>query len=234
MNAVSGPAVRRFSQLGAGEIVARLASISSIILLGHLYGAIALAAFALGQALTLYLQPAIDFGLRHIGARLVAVYPDALAAIIQRIQRRRIGMAAAALPILLIYAFSTDLSHSMRIFVFLFSAMGGFYALSLDWAAWGLGDLQVVGFARAIVPVSILACLLAGIASSYISSMVAGCRQRRGWLNSSWVHRQVVEAASRIFNLFAGSRARNRCVHKVDPYQHSWDGVAVYHRLQYH
>jgi O-antigen/teichoic acid export membrane protein len=116
--------------------------------------------YALAQSLNQYLQPMIDFGLRHVGARLLALYPEAGHEIVVRIQRRRLWMAGAALPLLLIYSIFAKLPFDMKVFLFAFSAMGLMYAISLDWAAWGKGQLYLAGVARTAVPFSILMFLV--------------------------------------------------------------------------
>ncbi len=146
--------------LGAGEAVGRACSIATAVLLGHSYGVVVLGVYALGQTVTQYLAPLIDFGLRHIGARLLARYPAAARDIVRRVQRRRVGMAGAVLPVVLLYSAAVKLPAEMKIFLFTFSAAGALYALSLDWAAWGQKKLYLVGWARAAPPVSILAMLV--------------------------------------------------------------------------
>ena len=147
-------------RLGSGEIVARLANIVIVVWLGHRYGVVILGVYALAQGVTQYLQPVIDFGLRHVGARLLAMYPQAACEIVRRVQHRRGRMAAAALPLILVYSACARLPLEMRIFLLLFSVPGALYSASLDWAAWGQGRLHLVGLAKAMVPGSILGFLL--------------------------------------------------------------------------
>jgi len=151
---------RKVVDLGSGEVVARLFAVATIILLGHRYGVIALGAYALAQTLSQYLQPVIDFGLRHIGARLVALYPTATANIIRKVEWRRLHMALAALPLLFMYCFASSMPQEASRFVFVFAAMSATYALSLEWAAWGKDQLRFVGFLRTIVPGAIFAVLV--------------------------------------------------------------------------
>jgi len=66
------------------------------------------------------------------------------------------------LPLILVYSACAKLPLEMKIFLFAFSAVGALYAISLDWAAWGQEKLHLVGFARSIVPLSILAFLAIG------------------------------------------------------------------------
>jgi O-antigen/teichoic acid export membrane protein len=153
---------KNICHLGSGELLGRLCSLATVVLLGHRYGVVILGIYALAQSLTQYLQPLIDFGLRHVGARLLAMYPQAGREIVGRVQRRRLGMAGLVLPLVLVYSACAKLPVDMKIFLFAFSAMGALYAISLDWAAWGRGQLYLVGLARSAVPLSILAFLAIG------------------------------------------------------------------------
>jgi O-antigen/teichoic acid export membrane protein len=148
--------------LGSGDLLGRVCSIAIVVLLGHRYGVGVLGVYVLAQGVTQYSQPLIDFGLRHVGARLLVLYPHAARVIVGRIQRRRFLMAGAVLPLILIYAASTKLSTDMKVFLFIFSAIGALYAISLDWAAWGKEQLYLVGLAKTVVPVSILIFLAIG------------------------------------------------------------------------
>ncbi len=155
-------------QLGSGEILARVCGVATVVLLGHRYGIVLLGVFALAQSMAQYLQPLIDFGLRHVGARLLAVHPQAGREIVRRVQRQRLLMAGAVLPFILIYAVFVKLPVDMKVFLIAFATISALYAISLDWAAWGKEQLHLVGFAKAIVPASILACLVLGKGSEHI------------------------------------------------------------------
>jgi hypothetical protein len=106
--------------LGSGELVGRLCSVATVVLLGHRYGLVILGIYALAQSLTQYLPPLIDFGLRHVGARLMAVYPHAGHDIVDHVQRRRLRMACLVLPLLLVYSACAKLPVDMKIFLFAF------------------------------------------------------------------------------------------------------------------
>src|SRR5215472_8272469 len=144
--------VRNTIRYGSGEFLSRLCSVSVVILLGHLYG--------LAISIIQYQVPLIDFGLRHIGARLIARFPQSAGEIVRRVQRRRILMASAALPLVLLYAAVAHLPFDFKIFLVLFSSIGTLYALSLDWAAWGSERMLLIGMAKAIVPGCVLVSLL--------------------------------------------------------------------------
>ncbi|MGA2904131.1 MAG: polysaccharide biosynthesis C-terminal domain-containing protein [Candidatus Korobacteraceae bacterium] len=162
----AGRLIRNIAHLAPGEGLSRLCSVVTVIFLGHRYGVVILGVYALAATLSQYLQPIIDFGLRHIGARLVAQRPQLVGEIVRRVQRRRLRMAAAVLPLLVIYAVAVKLPMPMKVFLLVFSFSSALYAVSLDWAAWGKNQLHLVGFARAIVPASILAFVLLGHGNS--------------------------------------------------------------------
>jgi len=154
--------LRGILHLGLGEMLGRVCWMAILIILGHWYGVVVLGVYALAATVTQYLQPVIDFGLRHIGARLMARYPLSGAEIVRRVQRRRLAMAGAVLPFILLYAMLVKLPPDMKVFLFVFSSCGALYALSLDWAAWGKGQLHMIGLARAVIPLSILVFLTVG------------------------------------------------------------------------
>jgi len=132
MKATLPQLVRGMVRLGSGELLTRIFYIAIVILLGHLYGVVILGVYALAMTISQYLAPVIDFGLRHIGARLISRFPHSASEIVRRVQRRRLLMAAAALPFVLLYAALAHLSLEYKIFLFLFSAIGALYAFSLD------------------------------------------------------------------------------------------------------
>ncbi len=165
--------LRNIFRLGSGEVLARACGVATVIVLGHKYGVILLGVFALGQSLSQYSQPLIDFGLRHVGARLIAVYPQAGRNIVKRVQRRRLLMAVVVLPFVLVYAAIAKVPLDMKIFLMVFATISGLYAVSLDWAAWGKEELHLVGIARAIVPASILISLLLSIGSPHVLAWLA-------------------------------------------------------------
>ncbi len=145
-------------RFGSGEFLARILSASVVILLGQLYGVVLVGVYGLAVTVATYLMPVIDFGLKHVGARLLARFPRSASEIIQRVQRRRYLMASTALPFVLLYAALTHLPLEYKIFLLAFSAIGTLYAFSLDWAAWGSENLLLAGMVKAVIP----ACLLIG------------------------------------------------------------------------
>lgn len=161
-----GRLIRSVAQLAPGEALSRLSSVAIVMFLGHSYGVVILGVYALAVTISQYLQPIIDFGLRHIGARLVAQQPHLAGEVVRQVQYRRLRMAGAALPLIVIYILAVRLPAPMKAFLLVFSFSSALYAVSLDWAAWGRNQLRLVGFARAVVPVSILAFLFLGRGNS--------------------------------------------------------------------
>jgi len=162
MNPLSKRLFHGILSLGSGEAVGRVCGIAVLLIIAHRFGVVAVGVYALAQGMVLYTYPFIDFGLRHVGARLIAQYPEASQAIVQQVQRRRILMGGLILPILVAYTSLVNLTANLKIFVFSFSAIGCLYSLSLEWAAWGKEQLRLVGLARALPPASVLLFLLLG------------------------------------------------------------------------
>jgi O-antigen/teichoic acid export membrane protein len=146
-------------RLGSGEFLNRVLSIAVIILIGHLYGVAILGVYGLAVTVGSYLLPVIDFGLRHVGARLIARFPNSAHDIIRRVQRRRFLMASVALPFVLLYAAIANLPAPYKLFLLAFSAIGTLYAFTLEWAVWGSEHLLLAGSVKAIIP----ACLLVSV-----------------------------------------------------------------------
>src|SRR5215472_15483951 len=195
--------VRNTIRYGSGEFLSRLCSVSVVILLGHLYGIAIVGVYGLAISIIQYQVPLIDFGLRHIGARLIARFPQSAGEIVRRVQRRRILMASAALPLVLLYAAVAHLPFDFKIFLVLFSSIGTLYALSLDWAAWGSERMLLIGMAKAIVPGCVLVSLLIALHTGHllawlvVGNLAGYCLQNwilwRWW----WSHRRQIDAAER-------------------------------------
>src|SRR5690242_1429898 len=111
---------RKILDFGSGEGLSRLCSIATLLYLAHKVGVIFVGIYALAQGLIQYSYPFIDFGLRHVGARLIARYPDASREIVQQVQRRRLMMAAVLVPILFVYAIAVQLPLESKAFLFAF------------------------------------------------------------------------------------------------------------------
>ena len=164
----------RIVQLASGEILARLCGIATLLLLARQSGVVMVGIYALAQSMIQYSYPFIDFGLRHVGARLVAKHPEADREIVKEVQRRRMLMGASILPFLLLYTALANVSMEFKIFLFLFSAISCLYAVSLEWAAWGKEHLTFVGLARIVVPGCVLLFLLLGKGRNILWFLIAG------------------------------------------------------------
>ncbi len=159
---------RKVLHFGPGEALSRLCSVATLLYLAHKFGVVFVGIYALAQGMVQYSYPFIDFGLRHVGARLIAQYPQASREIVQQVQRRRLRMAVLLVPLLFVYAAVVKLPLQSKLFLFAFAAAGTMYAASLDWAAWGKEHLRLASFGRAAVPGSILAAVLLGRNSDHI------------------------------------------------------------------
>jgi O-antigen/teichoic acid export membrane protein len=178
--------IRNTLRFGSGEFIARIFSVAVVILLGHLYGVIIVGVYGLAVTASQYLMPVIDFGLKHVGARLMSRFPQSASEIVQRVQRRRYLMASAALPFVALYAALAHLPFEMKVFLFAFSAIGTLYAFSLDWAAWGSENLLFAGMVKAVIPVCLLLGLLVALRFGHLLSwLVVG--NLAGYLLQSWV-----------------------------------------------
>ena len=167
--------LRGIVQLGSGELLQRAFSVAVIVLLGHLYGVVIVGIYSLAGSVSQYLMPIIDFGQRHVGARLVARFPNSSVAIMQQVQGRRLRLALATLPFILLYAAVAHLAFELKVFLFLFAGVTALYSISLDWVAWGSGKLFLVGMGRSVVPGCVLLALIIAIRSGHLLSwLVAG------------------------------------------------------------
>src|SRR5271165_1338491 len=160
--------IRSMFHLASGELPARLCGIIALLLLARKAGVVMVGVYALAWSMVQYSYPFIDFGLRHVGARLIAKYPQAGREIVARVQRRRLLMAGTIVPFLLGYAAIANVPLNFKIFLFVFSAISSLYAISLEWAAWGKEHLRLVGFSKMLVPASILLFLLLSSGSEHL------------------------------------------------------------------
>src|ERR1022692_547352 len=149
-------------RLGSGETLARLCGVATTLFLAHRYGVVVVGVYALAQGMAQYSVPFIDFGLKHVGARLVAQYPQAAHEIVSRVQRRRLLMGLVLLPLLAAYAALTRLPWPLKLCLLAFAVVCTFYAFSLDWLAWGKERMRLIGLGRIIVPLAMLIGVLLG------------------------------------------------------------------------
>jgi O-antigen/teichoic acid export membrane protein len=176
---------RKIFDLGSGEVLARLCSIATLLFLAHKFGVVFVGVYALAQSLVQYSYPFIDFGLRHVGVRLLANYPQAGKEIVQQVQRRRLMMAGVLLPLLAVYVAFVRMPLQSKLFLFGFTAVGSLYAASLDWAAWGKEHFKLAGFGKAVSPISVLVAVLLGRNSDHVL----------GWLVAGNLIGNVLQAA---------------------------------------
>lgn len=160
--------IRNMVRLGTGEALARICGISTVLILAHRYGVIVVGVYALGQSMAQYSVPFIDFGMKQVGARLVAQYPQATHEIVRLVQRRRFAMAFALLPFLLVYAALTKLPLDLKACLLAFAGICTLHVLTLDWLAWGKEHMRLVGFGRSIVPLAMLISILAARNSEHV------------------------------------------------------------------
>ena len=141
MKAFSVPLFRNILNLGSGETVARLCSIATILFLARRGGVAVVGVFALAQSMVLYTYPFIDFGLRHVGARLIAKYPQAGQEIVEQVQKRRLLMGGV-----FSHSFcctrANESAPAIQVFLFLFSAIGVFTRCL--WSGWRGGRSSFV------------------------------------------------------------------------------------------
>ena len=193
---------RKVVDFGSGEVLSRLCSITTLLYLAHKFGVVFVGVYALAQGMVQYSYPFIDFGLRHVGARLIARYPEASREIVQQVQRRRLMMAIALVPMLFLYAVVVKVPLESKAFLFAFAAAGTMYAASLDWAAWGKEHLRLASFGRAAVPASILAAVLLGrnsdhvlwwiVAGNVVGNVVQALIFNAWWRRHHLAHEQII------------------------------------------
>ncbi len=168
MKPASGRLFRKIFDLGSGEVLGRVCGIATVLILAHRYGVVIVGVYALSQSMAQYSGPFIDFGLKHVGARLVARYPQAIHEIVRRVQRRRFSMALILLPFLLIYAAFTRLPWDLKACLFAFAGICTLHVLSLDWLAWGKEHMRLVGLGRSSLPLIMLISVLLGRNSQHV------------------------------------------------------------------
>lgn len=193
--------------LAAGEGISRLSNLLLLIYVSHRFGAKTTGAFALAQAVALYLMLGIDLGLRHIGARLIASQPDQAEAIARLIQKKRLLTTVLVISGGVIYGWYGPLPADARQLVPLFALSVIGYAFSLDWVAWGLKQFRWMSFWRACA--SFLACGISiylivyfpvGIAATAVGNAigyaVAAFLLWLLWWKKSGSHRGVLESST--------------------------------------
>lgn len=141
-------ALPALATLASGEGVSRLSNLLLLVYISHHFGVRVAGAFALAQAVLLYLMLGIDMGLRHIGATLIANHPGKVQEITLLVQHKRIRMMMLLVPVGLLFGWFGPLPADSRLLVSLFAVSVAGYALSLDWVAWGLQRFRWVAIWR--------------------------------------------------------------------------------------
>ena len=141
----------RVLTIAAGEGIARIGNLLLAVFIARVFGVAAAGAYALAQALALYQTQATDFGLRHIGARLIAQNPQHTAWVVRFVQRRRIVLALLMVTLGYIYGRLGPVPHDTRSIVSLYALSIFGYGLSLDWLAWGMQRFALMAGWRALV-----------------------------------------------------------------------------------
>jgi O-antigen/teichoic acid export membrane protein len=160
----------------SGEGFARLCNLVLIAFVSRRFGVRALGAFALAQGLSLYLSQAMDLGLRHVGARLVAVQPDRAWPVVIAIQKKRFLLAIPVVALGYCYGRFGPVPEDTRTMVSFYALSMVGYALSLDWVAWGMKQFAWMSGWRAIVSLTGLGIttLCAGIFHAGLSAIPIG------------------------------------------------------------
>ncbi|HEX5423657.1 MAG TPA: oligosaccharide flippase family protein, partial [Candidatus Acidoferrales bacterium] len=140
-------------KLGTGEGAARLATFALYGYVSRFYGVGLLGVLALSQAVAGYVTLATDQGLCLIAARIIAKWPAATRSLIGRVVRKRIFLGIGAVSLGSAYALWGPIPAGSRLYVLGFALSVIPYALSLDWIAWGLGHMGLLGAWRSMVGV---------------------------------------------------------------------------------
>ena len=186
--------------IAGGEGVARIANLLVAVFVAREFGVRAAGAWALAQGLALYLIQGTDFGLRHVGARLAAQHPNAIAGVVRFIQRRRIALALAMCAAGYLYGRFGPVPEDTRELVSLFALATFGYGLSLDWLAWGTERFGRMSGWRAMVALVGAGLTAAGVlwlhwgvralpAGFAVAYLVADL-----WLWLGWARRLCIES----------------------------------------
>lgn len=149
--------------IAGGEGIARITNLLLAVFLARKFGVRAAGAWALAQALALYLMQGTDFGLRHAGARMVTQQPDRIPGIVRFIQRRRIWLAAIMCAAGFAYGSFGPVPADTRALVSMFALATFGYGLSLDWLAWGMEQFALMSAWRAFVALAGAGLTVAGV-----------------------------------------------------------------------
>jgi len=139
------------ASIACGEGLARICNLALLVFISRKLGVQALGAYALAQALALYLAQGIDLGLRHIGAGLVASQTGNICPIVHSVQRKRIILSIPVILLGYCYGRFGPIPNDARSLVSLYAISMIGYAFSLDWVAWGMKSFAWMSGWRAAV-----------------------------------------------------------------------------------
>lgn len=139
------------ASMAAGEGLARLCNLALLILISRRFGVRTMGAYALAQALSLYLSQGIDLGLRHIGAGLIASRADNVQLVVSAVQRKRLILAIPVITVGYYYGRIGPVPSDTRSLVSMYALSMIGYAFSLDWLAWGMKRFGWMSGWRALV-----------------------------------------------------------------------------------
>ncbi|HEY4050557.1 MAG TPA: polysaccharide biosynthesis C-terminal domain-containing protein [Acidobacteriaceae bacterium] len=142
---------RSIGSIILGEGFARICNLTLVIFVSRKFGVRVTGAYALAQTLALYLMQGIDFGLRHIGARLVASDTAVIPSVARAIQLRRTLLAIPVISLGYCYGHFGPVPSDTRTIVSLYAISMVGYAFSLDWLAWGMKRFGWVSGWRSLV-----------------------------------------------------------------------------------
>jgi O-antigen/teichoic acid export membrane protein len=142
---------RSIASIILGEGFARICNLTLVIFVSRKFGVRVTGAYALAQTLSLYLIQGIDFGLRHIGARLVASDTAVIPSVARAVQRRRTLLAIPVISLGYCYGHFGPVPEDTRRIVSLYALSMVGYAFSLDWLAWGMKRFVWVSGWRSLV-----------------------------------------------------------------------------------
>lgn len=143
--------LRRTASLGVGQALSSLIVLINLALVGRYLGLEALGYYGLALTVSQYVLLGTDFGLKSIGARLIAVIPQETLTIIRLVQLRRYHLALPAFGMASLYAMLGPIPDSSRWVVLLAVLAVLPSVFALDWAMWGSERFLWLGGWRAAV-----------------------------------------------------------------------------------
>ncbi len=149
--------------LVVGEVLSGLCNFSVVVFISRYFGVTVLGFYALAQTVAGYVVLGMDLGLKTMGARVIAMNPAHALPVVQRIQRKRIFLAAFFVPLALCYAFWGPIPSEARLLVALFALSAAPYAVAIDWVLWGMERFLLLGAWRATVGALFVALVVSSV-----------------------------------------------------------------------